>query len=316
MMRWLAYAQLVRLPNVFTAMADIVLAGVAPLAGPSPSQPRYAILDHFGSFLCVLMSSSFLYMGGMVWNDWFDVKQDRRERPGRPIPSGRVTESNAAMVGTVLIVLGLLAAALADVVDPVEGRGWMSLTLASFLVAAIFLYDGILKRTWAGPYAMGLCRFFNVLLGLSAGGESIRPWGYALAFAIGVYIVGVTWFAKTEARMSKQQTLLSAACVMAGGLFLALTVPTLALDDADLSPTSWPFFPYLLALFGFYVGLKIVPAVRDPQPNRVQPAVKRAILGLVLFDAILATSLVGWPGLTIVALLAPAKWLGQWLYST
>src|SRR6188472_522772 len=71
-MRWLAYAQLVRLPNVFTAMADIVLAGAA----------TGAILDHFASFVCILLSSSLLYMGGMVWNDWFDVKQDRRERPG------------------------------------------------------------------------------------------------------------------------------------------------------------------------------------------------------------------------------------------
>jgi UbiA prenyltransferase family len=252
----------------------------------------------------------------MVWNDWFDVKQDRRERPGRPIPSGRVTEANAALVGAILIALGLIVAAAADVVDPVDGRGWLSLTIAALLVATIFLYDGILKRIWMGPYAMGSCRFFNVLLGLSAAGKPIPPWGYALAFAIGVYIVGVTWFAKTEARMSKQQTLMTAAFVMAGGLFLALTVPTLALDDAILAPTPSVLFPYLLALFGFYVGLKIVPAVRDPQPSRVQPAVKRAILGLVLLDAILATSLVGWPGLAIIVLLAPAKWLGQWLYST
>src|SRR5436190_8221721 len=123
-MRWLAYAQLVRLPNVFTAMADIVLAGAA----------TGAILDHFASFVCILLSSSLLYMGGMVWNDWFDIKQDRRERPGRPIPSGRVTEANAALVGAILIALGLIAAALADVVDPVEGRGWLSLTIAALLV--------------------------------------------------------------------------------------------------------------------------------------------------------------------------------------
>src|SRR5882724_6515397 len=206
-MHWMAYAQLVPLPNVFPAMADILLTGAA----------TEAILDHFGSFVCVLVSSSLLYMGGMVWNDWFDVKQDRRERPGRPIPSGRVTEANAALLGAILIIAGLIMAAAADLVD---GRGWSSLTIAATLVAAIFLYDGILKRTWAGPYAMGSCRFFNVLLGLSAAGETISPWGYALAFAIGVYIVGVTWFARTEARMSKQQTLMTAAFVMAGGLFL------------------------------------------------------------------------------------------------
>ena len=144
----------------------------------------------------------------------------------------------------------------------------------------------------------------------------------ARALSIGVCIVGVTWFARTEARMSKQQTLLTAALVMAGGLVLGLTVPTLALDlpDSSLSatqePTSSPLFPYLLALFGVFVGIKVAPAVRDPRPDRVQPAVKRAVLGLVLLDAILATSLVGWPGLFIVVLLLPAMWIGRWLYST
>ncbi len=304
MHRWFAYAQLVRLPNVFTAMADIVLAGA--VTGAS--------LDHFGSFLCVLVSSSCFYMGGMVWNDWFDVAQDRKERPGRPIPSGRVTAGNAAMLGTILMFAGLVFAVIADVVD---GRSWGSTTIAIPLMACIFLYDGVLKRTWLAQYAMGACRFFNVLLGLTACGSPIPAWGYALALAIGVYIVGVTWFARTEARASKQQTLLTAALVMAAGLFLALTVPTLAPDDENFTPTSTGFvFPYLLALFGLYVGLKIVPAIRDPRPTRVQPAVKRAILGLVLLDAILATSLVGVAGLAIVVLLAPARWLGQWMYST
>lgn len=302
-MRWVAYAQLVRLPNVFTAMADIVLAAAA----------TGAILDHFGAFVLVLISSSLLYMAGMVWNDWFDLKQDLRERPGRPIPSGRVTTREAAMLGSLLVFGGLLAAAAADFASD---HGWLSLRIGVLLVIAIFLYDSILKRTWMGQYAMGSCRFFNVLLGLSAGMESIAPWGYALALSIGVYIVGVTWFAKTEARISKQQTLLTAALIMAGGLLLGLTVPTLAIEDPSFLPTTWPLFPYLLAAYGFFLGLKIIPAIRDPRPDRVQPAVKRSILGLVVLDAILATSLVGWPGLFIVILLAPAMWLGQWLYST
>lgn len=302
-MRWLAYAQLVRLPNVFTAMADIVLAGVATAA----------ILDHFGAFLCVLLASSLLYMAGMVWNDWFDLAQDRRERPGRPIPSGKIAPREAAIFGTILTVAGLIAALAADIVD---SRPWLSINIAGLLVGSIFLYDGVLKKTWLGPYAMGACRFFNVLLGVSAAGSPMPAWGYALALCVGIYIVGVTWFAKTEARMSKQQTLMAAAGVMAGGLFLGLTVPTIALDDSSAATTTWFLFPYLLAAFGFYLGLRIVPAIRDPRPQLVQPAVKRSVLGLVLLDAILATSLVGWPGLFLAVLLAPAMWLGRWLYST
>ena len=102
---------------------------------------------------------------------------------------------------------------------------------------------------------------------------------------------------------------------MAGGLFLGLIVPTLAIETgAEVMPSV--AFPFLLAIFGFYVGLKVVPAINDPKPTLVQPAVKRAVLGLVLFDAVLATSLVGIAGLLLVVLLLPARFLGKWIYST
>src|SRR5204862_4830591 len=132
-----------------------------------------------------------------------------------------------------------------------------------------FLYDGMLKRTWMAPYLMGACRFLNLLLGLSVTGRALPAWGYLLALAIGVYIVGVTWFARTEARMSKRNTLLAAALVMAAGLFLGLAVPALAIEN-DANLVSSMAFPFLLALFGFYVGFKVVPAVNDPKPARVQ----------------------------------------------
>ena len=81
MSRIRAYAQLVRLPNVFTALADICLGA---LVAGTTDVPRMA-------FVCVLLASACLYSGGMVWNDFFDVEQDRRERPFRPLPSGRIS---------------------------------------------------------------------------------------------------------------------------------------------------------------------------------------------------------------------------------
>ena len=70
--------------------------------------------------------------------------------------------------------------------------------LAVLLVGSIFLYDGAVKRTWAGPVAMGLCRALNVLLGASASGGLGGLRGFHLAAVVGVYIAGVTWFARTE----------------------------------------------------------------------------------------------------------------------
>lgn len=296
-----AYAQLVRLPNVFTAMADIGLAALASQALPG----------QWLAFALLLLASSCLYCGGMVWNDFFDIAQDRRERPYRPIPSGRVTPRAAALFGAALLGSGLVLALLAGWS---QGRGSLRgapVILAGLLLVAILLYDSWLKRTWAGPLGMGTCRFLNVLLGLTMAENLGWPWGVHLALVVGLYVVGVTWFARTEARISSQRALLGAALVMLGSLLLALPLPV-RLE----SGTSSPLFPYLLVGLGFLVGLPVCQAIARPTPPRVQAAVKRSLIGLVLLDATLATALAGTTGLLLLVLLLPVLYLGRWIYQT
>jgi 4-hydroxybenzoate polyprenyltransferase len=183
--------------------------------------------------------------------------------------------------------------------------------IGGLLVIAILLYDRWLKRTRAGPLAMGACRFLNVLLACSAAGS--LPWALRLHLAavVGLYIVGVTWFARTEARTSQSAQLRRATGVMAAALALALPLPL------HLSPGStFVLFPYLLVAFGLAIALPATRAWAKPEPVRVQRAVKRAVLGLIALDAILATAVAGAPGLLLVLLLPPAMYLGQWLYST
>lgn len=293
-----AYAQLVRLPNVFTAFADICLGALA--AGP--------LLARWLPFTLLLLASGCLYCAGMIWNDFFDLEQDRRERPFRPLPSGKVPLRTAAMLGGVLLAAGLLFALLAGFSGP---NRWAPVILSGLLVSAILLYDAWLKHFWAGPLGMGACRFLNVLLGLTLADNLSWPWNVHLALVVGLYIVGVTWFARTEARLSSQRALAGAAVVMLASLLLALPLPV----RADPEKTSLAF-PYLLVLLGFVVGLPIYHAIKTPTPARVQSAVKRAIVGLVILDAILATAFVGVSGLVILVLLVPVLYLGRWIYST
>jgi 4-hydroxybenzoate polyprenyltransferase len=293
------YAQLVRLPNVFTAFADICLGGLA----------AHILPEKWLSFVLLLLSSGCLYCAGMVWNDFFDIDQDRKERPFRPIPSGRVPRARAGRLGAGLLLMGVGLAVLAGV--SASAWNWVPTALALALVAAILLYDAWLKRTWAGPLGMGSCRFLNVLLGVSVA-EGAAPWSVHAASVVGLYIVGVTWFARTEARASKQSTLAAAALVMLAALLLALPMP-LWLQPPEASS---PLFPYLLAALGLLVGIPAGEAVVHPAPAQVQAAVKRAIMGLVLLDAVLATALAGSIGLVILLLLVPALYLGKWIYST
>ena len=301
--RLLAFAQLVRLPNVFTAMADIGLGALATAALP----------QHAATFTLVLLASASLYCAGMVWNDYFDIEQDRRERPFRPLPSGRVSMPQAIILGSALMLAGIVFAVLADWGG--EGLRLRATWFAVLLVAAIFLYDGWLKRTWLGPVGMGTCRFLNVLLALCVSPEPIAGWGVLLAGVVGVYIIGVTWFARTEARESEQSLLGLAAGVMAAACILALGIPPAA-RSAGYAVMPSPLFPYLLVALAFYIGAPVARAIARPAPSRVQAAVKRAVLGLVALDAVLATALAGEIGLLLLLLLVPAMYLGRWLYST
>ncbi len=304
MNRMRTYAQLVRLPNVFTALADIAVGGLAAWV----LAPKLDFWTWW-AFACLLAASACLYAAGMVWNDYFDIEQDRKERPFRPLPSGRVAPRTALQIGSSLLSAGVVLAALAGW----RSTGWNAAPViqAVLLAAAILLYDGWLKRTWAGPLGMGTCRFLNVLLGLTI--STSPAWGCKLHLAavVGLYIVGVTWFARTEARMSRKSALEGAAVVMLAALVLALPLPVWFPPG-----TSSPLFPYLLVGLAFLVSIPVWSAITRPAPAQVQAAVKRSIMGLVVLDATLATALAGAGGLVILVLLVPALYLGRWVYST
>ena len=154
-----------RLPNIFTALADIAL-GAAVIGF------QYAGT----STLFLAMASAALYCSGMVWNDVFDIEQDARERPFRPLPSGQIRLRSAIALAAILMIVGVGLA---------FGVGWPSGALAAGLAGAILLYDRWLKRTALGPVGMGMCRFLNVLLGLSVTDESTVASRFATASRVG-----------------------------------------------------------------------------------------------------------------------------------
>jgi 4-hydroxybenzoate polyprenyltransferase len=192
--------------------------------------------------------------------------------------------------------------------------GKTSVVIAICLAITILAYDGWLKPAWAGPLAMGTCRFLNVLLGVSACGSLLWPLGGHLALIVGLYIAGVTWFARTEARVSNQNALRGAAAVMLVSLLLALPLPSLLPEGQHSSF----MFPYLLVALAFFVGVPILRAIDNPVPSQVQAAVKRSLMALILLDTVLATATAGAIGFVILLLLAPSMYLNRksWLYAT
>ena len=95
-------------------------------------------------------------------------------------------------------------------------------------------------------------------------------------------------------------------------------MPTLPLPVVPPADASSLLFPYLMVALAFFVGFPVVAAIRAPTPPRVQSAVKRSLMGLILLDMVLATALAGSLGLVLLVLMAPSVYLNRrkWLYAT
>jgi hypothetical protein len=306
--------QLTRFPNVFTAVSNILAAYLL----------THEDLSDWAAVSLLVASSALLYLAGMVINDIFDVAQDTAERPQRPIPSGRVSLDFAKRLGFGLLLagtaLGWGVTALRDTLTPG--------IVATLLAVSIVLYDGPLKRTPIGPLGMGLCRFLNILLGLSLASIGPLEWHamhWLVAGGVGIYITGVTLFARTEAHEASQRLMLMCGTiVMLCGIGILGYFPRWATPDLPLASQPQPavlrnlVWPIMWGLFGFFTVRRCLPAIVDPTPMLVQFAVKQAIFAIIIFDAaiVLATREPMPYAMVIVLLMVPMYLLGQSVYST
>ncbi len=304
-----AVIQLLRLPNVFTAMADVAM-GFLVTHNEAQPWPQLALL---------LATSCCLYLAGMVLNDLFDREIDDLERPERPIPSGRVSIAFARRLGFGLLALGIATGALTSIMTR-DSRGAV---VAAALAAAVVLYDGVLKHTPLGPLVMGACRMLNVLLGMSGASGAWQPIHWIVATGMGVYIAGVTWFARTEASESHRAPLAGALAVILSGVGLLAAFPRWA--TPDLPEVSWPTYALragdrwhlFWGVMAVLIGWRALRAIIDPLSGNVQGAVKHCLISLILLDAAVCLGVRG-PlyGMAIVSLVLPTMVLGRWSYST
>jgi 4-hydroxybenzoate polyprenyltransferase len=202
------FLQLLRPPNLFTVPGD-------PLCG--------ALLVSHGVWSwrilpCVVVSLAS-YCAGLVINDLADFSEDLRERPDRPLPSGRVSRRMAVAMAAVFIAIALAAAA--SVSSPL-------LILTLLLLAEILWYNLLAKKNpLFAPIAMGFCRGLSVMVGAAAI-SAPPPLALAAAAAITLYIAAVTALARTETRNPRIPPLIGSLirgllflqagfCLMAGG---------------------------------------------------------------------------------------------------
>ncbi len=275
-------------------MADIFLGFLIVSGG------QFEPLRSFG---LLLGTSSCLYFAGMVFNDVFDVAQDTAERPSRPIPSGAVSLKAAWTLGLVLCAAGLGLSATVGV---------PSLTVGGLIVVAVFSYDWLLKKTPLAPLAMGSCRFLNVMLGASLAGSAAAVFAspqVLVAGCLGIYIAGLTWFARHEAIGDNKTDLIGGTAVMNLGI-----IGLAAVTYHEAGPGSLQVIGLLLFILAI-INARLFKAVRSGAPPDIGSGIRTALLSLVLIDASLVLALTGSVrGAVLTAsLLLPASVIRRWI---
>ncbi|MFJ4601031.1 SCO3242 family prenyltransferase [Streptomyces griseoluteus] len=285
-----AWAELLRLPALFTVPGD-VLAGAATVPGrPGPHT------------LWAIASSVCLYEAGMALNDWADRAEDAAERPHRPLPSGRIRPTAALTAACALTATGLALAARA---------GRPALAVAAPLAATVWAYDLGLKRTPAGPAAMATARALDLLLGAATVSGRVRP-ALSSATLLGTHTLAVTTVSRHETRGGAPLTALTALATT-GALVLGLGRRSSG-TEVSVGARQLPAYgheaarPLRAALAVAYAATAARPyfhAVLNPSPPLTQKAVGGGVRATIPLQAALSARAGAPVSALITAALAP-----------
>ena len=269
---WRAWLELARISNSPTVVSNAI-AGAALATAAAPAR----------SVALAAAALALFYTAGMILNDVLDEDVDRRERPERPLPSGRVSRPAALAAVAGLFVLGSALLALVGIAPLLAGTG---------LIGLIVLYDAWHKGNALSPVLMAGCRVLAYVVAGLAVADTLdsRFWGAAAMLFL--YVIGLTQLAKAEG----------------GGL--AARWPVLAL----LAPAAYwateltsPAAALLLAAFVAWTAWAVRLALVE---RRIGAAVGRLIAGIALYDALVVAGVGGEAVAVAVCLAALAATVG------
>ena len=146
----------------FPSVASNVLTALVlstPAGGTFPST---------GMLVLAIVAGCLIYAGGATFNDVADAEFDRRHRPERAIPSGRVAQRTAALVAGAQMAFGLSLLVTAGASFP----------LALALAGTILIYDWFHKRWTGSVVLMAGCRVLLALTVASLPGHGLEPVSY------------------------------------------------------------------------------------------------------------------------------------------
>ena len=254
------YFQLVRISGIFTAFSNI-------LVGFFLVQESYVNLE----FIIPLLSTSgFLFIAGMIFNDYFDYELDKKERPSRPLPSGAISKKSAFFLGVIFLFIANISSSLVGV---------QSLMISFLMTLLILSYDFRLKQIpILGILSLSTIRFLNVILGASIILFDIQIIQYAIP--IGLFVGGISILAKTETSFSSEKTKFINLI-----LIFATLIYTLIIILKNFEIISLIF----LSIFSISVFFPFFSR-KNVDTNQIQKKVTFQLLAIIILDATLIST--------------------------
>jgi 4-hydroxybenzoate polyprenyltransferase len=326
------YLLLIRAPNLFTVPSNILSGYFATtLLGDAD----------ITQLLLLISSSIFLYVAGIILNDYFDIKVDRKERPNRPLASGQITKRSALLFATASIVAGNVLS---------WSVSWNSFVISFCLTIVIFIYNYWLKRNRASnPLTMGSARFLNVLLGGSSALGLVTEMDLTLVFVgycLFLYTASISLLSLKEVSPDERFSNKSWIPIVLSFLVVILAIGSILV--AGFSGYFQTVFIFNLIIFScvmcisfFHLFSKVrsmtnlrsqrqynggYPKVKEERVDgmdhtsisrEIQREVKTMILSIVILDSIFLSGLVGiYAGFAVLLLVIPPILLGRKLYVT
>jgi hypothetical protein len=326
------YLLLIRAPNLFTVPSNILSGYFATtLLGDA----------NMTQLLLLIFSSIFLYLSGIILNDYFDINVDRKERPNRPLASGQIKKRSALLIATSSIVAGNVLS---------WSVSWNSFIISFCLTIVVFIYNYWLKRSLVGnPLTMGSARFLNVLLGGSSALGLVTKMDLTLVFigyCLFLYTVSISLLSLKE--VSTGERLSNKAWIPIILSFLTVLLAIGSILVAGFSGYFQTAFIFNLIIFScimcisffqLFSRLKRItkpisqgqykegyPRAKEESVDsmiqtkisrEIQHKVKTLILSIVVLDSIFLSGLIGiYAGFAVLLLVIPPILLGRKLYVT
>ena len=280
------YFQLVRIPGIFTAFSNVLIGYFFSLSSTSD----------FTSLPFLLVTSGMLFSAGMVFNDFFHLNIDKKERPNRPLPSGKISKQKALFLGIIFLIIGNIFAFIV---------GYDSLIISLVMTGIIISYNYRLKfSSFLGIFSLSIIRFLNVLLGFSVISFSYEIVQFAIPIAI--FVGGISILAKNEIGFS---TLISQKLNKILNSITIIYVSILIMKNFQIEQLIFLSLFSLLSLNPFNN--------KQNSKTKIQKQVTFQLLSIILLDATIITLFSSfYYGILVTLLIIPAYLITKKLYLT